>query len=71
MRKKPRRIASTERVCALLGMAIGFLYMPAEQNYRPTFDFRDFKELPWIVGGAAIGALTGMILAWAERRFSI
>lgn len=71
MREKPGRIASTEFVCALIGMVLGFLFMPAEQNDRPTFDFRDFKELPWIVGGGAIGALTAMILGWAERRFSV
>jgi uncharacterized membrane protein len=33
MRKRVRRVPSAGFVFAMLGMAIGFLFMPAEQNY--------------------------------------
>jgi hypothetical protein len=65
---KPKRSPSKDFLGALLGMITGFLFLPAEQNYRPTYDFRDFMDLLWIVGGGAAGALVGTIIAFVDRR---
>jgi hypothetical protein len=63
------RAPSTEFVCTLIGMAFGALVItPADVNYRPTFDLRDFADLLWIIGGTVAGALVGVIVARADRR---
>jgi len=64
-----RRAPSTVFLCVLMGMIVGALFMPALVNYRPTFDLRDFAQLVWIIGGAFTGALVGMVVVWADRRF--
>jgi hypothetical protein len=65
---KPKRSPSADFLGALMGMIIGFLFLPAKMNYRPTYDFRDFMDLLWIVGGGAAGALVGTIIASIDRR---
>jgi hypothetical protein len=67
MVQKQKRAASPEFVCALLGIALAFLCMPAQWNNRPTFDYRDFKGLYWLIGGGAVGGLLGPTIAWAKR----
>ncbi len=64
---KPKRAPSTEFLCALMGIIMGFLLMPAKANYRPT-DLNVFMDMLWIIGGAAAGALSGTLIAWIDRR---
>jgi len=66
--EKPNRAPSTEFLCALIGMIIGAVFMPAKVNYRPTNDLRDYMDGLWIIGGAIAGALVGTMVAWADRR---
>jgi hypothetical protein len=63
-----RRAPGTEYLCALMGMIVGALFLPAQQNFHPTFDLRDFMDLLWIIGVAGAGASIGTIIAWADRR---
>src|ERR1017187_9184374 len=63
-----RRAPSTEFFCALIGMMIGALFTPAQVNYRPSNDLRDFAHLLGIIGGAFTGGLVGTIIAWTDRR---
>jgi hypothetical protein len=63
-----RRAPSTAFLCALIGLIIGFLLLPAKLNYRPTNDFIDFMDLSWLIGRAAVGALVGTIIGWLDGR---
>jgi hypothetical protein len=65
-----RRAPTTEFLCALIGLALGYLFLPIPLNVRPTFDVRDFAEVFRIIGGAVIGALVGAVIARADRRIA-
>lgn len=71
MGEKRHRTVSAEFVCTLLGFGVGFLVMPPVQNFRPTFGLNDFKDLFWVLGGGAAGALVGMIITRFNRRLSL
>ena len=52
-----------------MGIAVGFLLMPAKVNYRPT-DFSVFMDMLWMIGGATAGASGGTMIAWIDRRIA-
>jgi len=52
---------------ALLGSAIGFLFIPAHVNWRAS-DADVLTEMLWIMGGAGIGGIFGASIAWLDRR---
>ena len=66
---KPKRAPTTESLCTVMGIAIGFLLMPTKVNYQPT-DFKFLMGMLWIIGGATAGALIGTIIAWIDRRIA-
>lgn len=71
---KPKRAPSTEFVCALLGIIMVALLLPADdmqgsaQRSPLLSDYNVFMYMMRITGGAALGALAGAIIAWADRR---
>jgi hypothetical protein len=65
---KPKRAPSTEFLCALIGMIMGFLLLPVEQIRYPADGFIDLIGLLRIIGGAVAGASVGAIIGWADRR---
>jgi hypothetical protein len=66
---KPKRAPTTEFLCTVMGIAIGFMLMPAKVNFQPT-DFNVFMDMLWIIGGATAGALVGVVVAWIDRRIA-
>jgi hypothetical protein len=70
MGEKRNRTVSAEFVCTLLGFGVGFLAMPPEQNFRPTFGLMDFRALLWVTGGGFVGVLIGMVVTRLDRGFS-
>jgi hypothetical protein len=67
MSLKPKRAPTTEFLCTVMGIAIGFMLMPAKVNFKAT-DFNVLVDVLWIIGGATAGALGGTIIAWIDRR---
>lgn len=65
---KSRKGSSGAFVGALLGSAIGFLFIPAHVNWHAS-DSDVLAEMLWIMGGAGIGGIFGAIIAWLERRY--
>jgi hypothetical protein len=63
-----RRAPSTEFLCALIGIIVSLLFMPAPENRHSTVDFGCFVDLSWLIGYAAAGALVGAVVARADRR---
>jgi hypothetical protein len=63
--RAPKKAPTTEFLCALIGIVMGFAFMPAHQNGYANNDFRDLFS---VIEGCAAGAVVGTVVAWADRR---